>query len=125
MAKQTLSIEQMQHLKKLGININDDTPAFVLEDILELLPVCISVTTIYMETLKFELHIKRMVFDSRKVKYVVVYEEQYSPTWYGSQSEDNLIDAAYGMLLWCIKYGYLENQLITKYETRLCKSFFS
>lgn len=61
-----------------------------------------------METLKFELHIKRMVFDSRKVKYVVVYEEQYSPTWYVSQSEDNLIDAAYGMLLWCIQNGYIE-----------------
>lgn len=78
-----------------------------------------------METLTFELHIKRMVFDSKKIKYVVVYEEQYSPTWYVSQSEDNLIDAAYGILLWCIKYGYLESQLITKYETRLCKSFFS
>lgn len=108
MSKRSLSIEQMQHLKKLGVNINDNTPAFVLEDILELLPICIREHVMGMGLLNFELHIKRMVFDSGKVKYVVLYEEQYSLTWYVMQSEDNLIDAVYGMLLWCIQNGYIE-----------------
>ena len=76
--------------------------AFTLQDILDLLPLIIE-----HNSDKYELRIKRMVF-AGGVKYAVLYEEQEYINWYIMQSYDNLIDAAYEMLCWCIENGYVE-----------------
>lgn len=77
-------------------------PTFTLQDILDLLPLIIE-----HNYDRYELRIKRMVFASG-VKYAVLYEEQEYINWYIMQSYENLIDAAYEMLCWCIENGYVK-----------------
>lgn len=122
MSKQVLSIEQMQHLKELGVDISkaymcwvclnsepylsfyskkyphEDTkviPAFTLQDIWDLLP---------SETGKDE---KTSTIDILKhpTKYILCF-------WRGEllfKCENSiLIDAAYEMLCWVIDNGYLK-----------------
>ncbi len=131
MGKQTLCIEQMRHLKELGLNIDNASlcvrvadpteymfnyaaysdlmeygfetfPVFTVQDILDLLPIYIDA-----QMSRYELRIKRMGFDNDKVMYGVLYEAQDYIDWYVMQSYPELIDAAYEMLLWCIKEQYI------------------
>ena len=126
MSKQTLSIEQMQHLQELGLYTNNasmcwvkDTegnrhlsvhdeycyeasfmnpiPAYTLQDVLDLLPKQIGVEFIYD---------------------LCIYPESISYTQFiGGEINDNLfvvpingslIDAAYSLLCWAIENGYVE-----------------
>lgn len=83
------------------------TPAYTLQDVLDALPIQIEIP-LHPEWGKFELRIKRMVFNTGKVMHVVVYEESDYINWFVLQSHEELIDAAYEMLCWVIEQGYVE-----------------
>lgn len=120
MSKQVLSIEQMQHLKELGVDISkaymcwvclnsapylsfyskkyphEDTKvisAFTLQDILDLLPATVDDYILYI--------------DKGLVLWTVGYVDAVSEEIYGDFRERDLIDAAYEMLCWVIDNGYL------------------
>lgn len=138
MSKQVLSIEQMHHLQELGldtskssfcrfplaIGLSDDGfpilsekeyiiserkyessfnyPAFTLQDILDLLPKEMS----DKDDDKFLLKVEYAIL--RKVWYIGYYYYDVAFNDNGSCSGENLIDAAYEMLCWCIENGYVE-----------------
>lgn len=93
------------HIIGSNFETHETIPTFTLQDILDMLPICIEKAGV-----KYELRIKRMVFDSRKVMYAVLYEEQDYIDWYIMQSYENLLDSVYEMLLWCIQNGYVETK---------------
>lgn len=135
MNDQVLSIEQMRHLVDLGLDVSDasmywirvlrrrngeDTImsdwnvdilperkfvdrelwteafyTFTLQDILEILP--------YSVKEDFVLYINR-----GRDSWMVGYADVYSDAVYDNFTRDNLIDAAYEMLCWCIKNGYVK-----------------
>lgn len=152
MNKQVLSVEQMQHLQELGLDIsnaslyyykqegweesyfmalacdvkekgglvyyydsfsnkeyilNEVIPAYTFQDVLDALPLQVE-RPLHPERGKYELRIKRMVFDNGRLMYAVVYEKEDYIDWFVMQSYETLIDAAYEMLVWCIKQGYVE-----------------
>lgn len=124
--RQVLSIEQMKHLKELGLDTSDasmclewnesdsdnmvvtsmdaDTnydyyyETYTLQDILGKLPVCL--------------------YDFGK-QYTIDIEPTFDRFWCVSyeidlydifvlKSSENLLDAAYDMLCWCIENGYVK-----------------
>lgn len=124
MAKQTLSIEQMQHLNELGVDTRtaslcwvcllsepyisfydkeypqEDTkviPAFTLQDILDLLP----------HNVDNELF---LFIEKGKNKWRIGYTDKESEEIFEDFSDEELIDAAYEMLCWCVENGYLETK---------------
>ena len=139
MAKQVLSIGQMQHLQELGMELKDTMlywivfkvgneknfvttrenamevidescgmlPAYTLQDVLDALPVQVEIP-LHPEKGKYELRIKRMVFNEYKVMYAVVYEQQDYIDWIVLYSDKVLIDAAYELLVWCIENKFVE-----------------
>ena len=82
-------------------------PAYTLQDVLDALPIQIEIP-LHPECGKFELRIKRMVFNTGKVMHAVVYEKSDYIDWFVLQSHEELIDAAYEMLCWVIEQGYVE-----------------
>lgn len=136
MSKQVLSIEQMQHLKELGVDTSktmmcyrritrdfrgeekvgrwslvinrpiivsnfetyEEVPNFTLQDILDLLP-----EEILTDEYKGKLCIECV---SHGVKWIVSYKELSVVVSYFCNN--NLIDAAYEMLCWCIENGYIK-----------------
>ena len=131
MKKQVLSIEQMKHLHELGLdtsqasmeyiednngkilciskenkhNIKDIEEGFIicealtLQDILDLLPEKLDTNT--------ERYNLNMWYGIYKEKWCMGYT--YSECKYDDycSTGDNLIDAAYDMLCWCIENGYI------------------
>ena len=83
---------------------------FTLQDILDLLPICI-----IHEGENYELCIQRMYFNGGKIMHAVYYRLQYNVHWYVMQSYEELIDSAYEMLCWCIENGYKQ----TDYDKNL------
>lgn len=127
MSKQCLSIEQMQHLNELGVDIRtaslcwvclnsepylsfynkdypqEDTkviPAFTLQDILDLLPkdICKEGCT-WAASLYIDYENNRIAYGNTDRYGFEIYHERII--------EETLIDAAYEMLCWCIENGYL------------------
>ena len=82
-------------------------PAYTLQDVLDALPIQIEIP-LHPECGKYELRIKRMVFNTGKVMHAVVYEKSDYINWFVLQSHEELIDAAYEMLCWVIEQGYVE-----------------
>ena len=127
MAKQTLSIEQMQHLQELGMKMDYDTlyryvkfedtdwllkpfsdlniigisfkyiPAYTLQDVLDALP-----KSLEIGKSKYEISIYMI-----EGKWAVDY---YSETDADIQSLEceNLIDAVYSRLCWAIENKFVE-----------------
>lgn len=126
MKQQVLSISQMKHLQELGLDtskasmcwtkfdsetavlsVHDEycyemsalqsTPTFTLQDILELLPKAIS-----RNDLLFPL----------KIEYSTIKDNWFICYWnHGTiqnslYDSENLLDAAYDLLCWCIENGY-------------------
>lgn len=131
MSKQVLSIEQMNHLKKLGVDTSEastkeyiisetesycgysrsiviidgyiehyieENKTFTLQDILDLLP-----TEIEKENRNYQLEVFR-----NPQRYFVSY--YWLDNLLISLNEVEFIDAAYEMLCWVIKNGYLETK---------------
>lgn len=121
--KQVLSIEQMKHLKELGLDISDASMvfqrgsatrhewvlhvmgyadvslrekefAYTLQDILGKLPCFIG---------KEVLTIQKLA-DS----YTCLYMEPYTRSMINITESKEPIDAAYEMLCWCIENGYVK-----------------
>lgn len=115
MTNQVLSIEQMQELKKLGINISKAScewmhtqeygwifvqagrgmysdkeyiPTFTLQDILEMLPY-----NVEGAQLNVNLAICCISYENPRIKVC----------WYNN----NILEAAFNMLKWCIKENYI------------------
>lgn len=136
--KQVLDINQMRHLKELGFDTSNasaswykpdmsteyiqtfgqlayedlvgnegNIPAYTLQDVLDALPLQVEIP-FHPECGKYELRIKRMVFNTGKVMYAVVYEESDYLNWFVLQSNKELIDAAYEMLCWAIDNKFVE-----------------
>ena len=82
-------------------------PAYTLQDVLDALPIQIEIP-LHPECGKYELRIKRMVFNTGKVMHAVVYEKSDYINRFVLQSHEELIDAAYEMLCWVIEQGYVE-----------------
>ena len=138
-SKQVLDVQQMQHLQELGMKMDYDTlyryvkfedtdwllkpfsdlniigisckyiPAYTLQDVLDALPLQIEIP-LHPERGKYELRIKRFIFDKRRVMHAVLYEKDDYIDWFVMQSYETLIDAAYEMLVWCIENGYVETK---------------
>lgn len=132
MSKQVLSIEQMHHLQELGLDTSNammcyrrrtrdfrgeekvgrwslainqpiivsnfetynEVPAFTLQDILDLLP---------SEIGDAYLHV-----DKESVSYEIMTCYSYDGNLKSFSNSENLIDAAYEMLCWCIENGYVK-----------------
>lgn len=124
MKKIALSIKQMNHLRKLGLDTSDASlcwtqdpngeiwrlgihdefcyessymnpvPAYTLHDILDKLPESIGAFDLYM----------------RKIcsHYVIGY--CFGNETKESCMEKNIIDAAYELLVWCIEEGYVKTE---------------
>lgn len=136
MSKQCLDVKQMKHLQELGLDttnasmcwiktpkgrdmaFNDEwigkeesllepVPAYTLQDVLDALPLQVEMQ-LHPERGKYELRIKRMVFDEGRVMYSVVYEKEDYIDWIVIYSDGVLIDAAYGMLCCLIENKFVE-----------------
>lgn len=121
--KQVLSIEQMKHLKELGLDTSDASMvfqrgsatrhewvlhvmgyadvslrekefAYTLQDIINKLP-C------FIGNQVFTIH---KLVDS----YTCLYIELYTRSFINITEGEELIDAAYDMLCWCIENGYVK-----------------
>lgn len=135
MSKQCLDIEQMQHLKELGLDtsnasalycIDNETgekqlmwneqveetdkddeyfrivPAYTLQDILDLLP-----NRIYDKE-AFYLGCYDIMIDEHDICYAKWCGTEIESTYVEIEIKDNLIDAAYEMLCWCIENGHIK-----------------
>ena len=137
MTKQVLDVQQMQHLQELGLDTSNasmgwiNTPngrdltfndewmneesmldpvlAYTLQDVLDALPIQIEIP-LHPEMGKYELRIKRFVFDKRRVMHAVLYEKDDYIDWFVMQSYETLIDAAYEMLVWAIENKFVETK---------------
>lgn len=124
--KQVLSIEQAKHLRELGIVMNDTilcwcenlqdgtqelqinnsaaysrswikaTPTFTLDEVLSLLPDNID---------NAFLHV-----DKKTVSYEIMVSYSYDGDLISFVDSENIINAAYEMLCWCIVNGYIKTK---------------
>lgn len=120
--KQVLSVEQMKHLEEFGLDTSDGSMHFewsesdsgnmvvtspdadtnydycrttyTLQDIIDKLPCFIGNQVLTMQKLA----------DS----YMCLYMEYYTRSMIKITESKELIDAAYEMLCWCIKNGYVK-----------------
>lgn len=123
-----LSIEQIQHLKKLDIELKDTAfvwykrpymdgyelrinyhrnnfhydyiPTLTLQEILELLP-----KEIECDDKKFYLYIN---YQDGEVSYSISDVDMFFSLMY-EDFKPNILQAAYNMLCWCAGNGYLNN----------------
>ena len=127
-SKQVLSIEQMQHLQELGLELDYDTlysyvkfedtdwmlkpspdlsiigvsckyiPAYTLQDVLDALPKQIGVEYIY----------DLCIFPNEDISYTQFIGGEINDNLFEVPINGNLIDAAYEMFCWCIKNGFVK-----------------
>ena len=132
MTKQTLSIEQMQHLQELGLDtsnasmcwiktpngrdltfndewvnfeesILDPVLAYTLQDVLDVFPKYYHIANIGWTKLSIRVH------TTKEWEIGYVYTDELSKYAYGCRkTEKNLIDAAYELLVWCIDNKFVE-----------------
>ena len=128
-SKQVLSVEQMMHLKELGLDTSDGSMCFewnesdsdnmvvaspnadtnydyyhetyTLQDILDKLPTLIIISSDF-----YKICIEPFC------GYWDIYYYKSDATELISKKSENIIDAAYDMLCWCIENRYIKtNQL--------------
>lgn len=91
-----------------AITDNSQTiPSYTLQDVLDALPLQVEIP-LHPECGKYEIRIKRMVFNTGKVMHAVVYEKSDYIDWFVLYSHEELIDAAYEMLCWAIENKFVE-----------------
>lgn len=125
--EQVLSVEQMQRLEKLGAMpsetlltwckqgiylalipawmVNEKSfeftiPACTLQDILDMLP-----KRIHEDVITYCL---RMETDCKENKYSFSYTQVLEDSLYITGYNENPIDSAYELLLWCIEKGFVK-----------------
>ena len=120
--KQALSIEQMKHLKELGLDTSDGSMCFEWNesDSDNMVVVSLDADTNYdyyrkTYTLqdildKLPCFIGNQVLTIQKLadSYTCLYMEYYTRSMINITESQELIDAAYEMLCWCIENGYVK-----------------
>ena len=132
--KQVLSIEQMKHLQELGLDTSDasmcwcraisyksatweleiyeyvinqkldsnfweTTTTYTLQDILDKLPTLIIISSDFYK-----------ICIEPSCGYWDIYYYKSDATELISKKSENIIDAAYDMLCWCIEKGYIKTK---------------
>jgi hypothetical protein len=133
-SKQVLSVEQMIHLQELGLSTSDGSmcwcyalsyknakweleiyedvinqkrdsafweiiPTYTLQDILDKLPTLIIISSDFYK-----------ICIEPSCGYWDIYYYKSDATELISKKSENIIDAAYDMLCWCIENGYVEKE---------------
>lgn len=120
--KHVLSIEQILHLKELGLDTSDGSMCFEWNesDSDNMVVVSLDADTnydYYRETYtlqdifdKLPCFIGNQVLTIQKLadSYTCLYMEYYTRSMINITESKELIDAAYEMLCWCIEKGHLE-----------------
>ena len=135
MSKQCLDMQQMQHLQELGLKLDYNTmlswiidkrgkdkpllcisseavdyvdfshyclPAYTLQDVLDALP-----NRIYDKG-AFYLGCYDIMIDEHDICYAKWCGSEIESTYVEIEIKDNLIDAAYELLVWCIENKFVE-----------------
>ena len=119
---QVLSIEQMKHLKELGLDTSDASMCFEWNesDSDNMVVTSMDADTNYdyyygTYTLqdilnKLPCFIGNQVFTIHKLAdiYTYLYIELYTRSFINITEGEELIDAVYDMLCWCIENGYVK-----------------
>lgn len=119
---QVLSIEQMKHLKELGLDTSDASMCFEWNesDSDNMVVTSMDADTNYdyyygTYTLqdilnKLPCFIGNQVFTIHKLAdiYTCLYIELYTRSFINITEGEELIDAVYDMLCWCIENGYVK-----------------
>ena len=142
--KQTLTIEQMQHLQELGLELKESllywarcvdnnpraathygkwvlikgnnaqtvglmqwefVPAYTLADIIEMLP-----SYIHISGKNYWLEIGKENEVGTIDEYIVQYTSNSYESLHRARKTENLIDAAYETLCWCLENKYIETK---------------
>lgn len=120
--KQALSIEQMKHLKDLGLDTSDGSMCFewnesdpdimivTSQDADTNYDYCRKTYTLQDILDKLPCFIGNQVLTIQKLanSYTCLYVEPYSRSIIKITESKELIDAAYEMLCWCIENGYVK-----------------
>lgn len=120
--KHVLSIEQILHLKELGLDTSDGSMCFEWNesDSYNMVVVSLDADTNYdysrkTYTLqdildKLPCFIGKEVLTIQKLadSYTCLYMEYYTRSMINITESKELIDAAYEMLCWCIENGYVK-----------------
>lgn len=120
--RQVLSIDQMKHLKELGLDTSDASMCFEWNesDSDNMVVTSMDADTNYdyyhgTYTLqdilnKLPCFIGNQVFTIHKLvdSYTCLYIELYTRSFINITEGEELIDAAYDMLCWCIENGYVK-----------------
>lgn len=135
MDKQCLDVQQMQHLQELGLELDYNTmlswivdergkdnpllcisseavdyvdfshyclPTYTLQDVLDALP-----NRIYDKG-AFYLGCYDIMIDEHDICYAKWCGSEIESTYVEIEIKDNLIDAAYELLVWCIENKFVE-----------------
>ena len=136
MSKQCLDVQQMQHLQELGLDTSNASafwcnpnrhgdwsleftdscggkipqsneydefhPAYTLQDVLDALP-----NRIYDKG-EFYLGCYDIMIDEHDICYAKWCGSEIESTYVEIEIKDNLIDAAYELLVWCIENKFVE-----------------
>lgn len=120
--KQVLSVEQMLHLKELGLDTSDGSMCFEWnesdsDNMVVTSPDADTNYDYYHETYtlqdilnKLHCFIGNQVLIIKKFvdSYTCLYMEPYTRSIIKITESKELIDAAYDMLCWCIENGYVK-----------------
>ena len=129
MSKQSLDVQQMQHLQELGFELhpglfcwvhapllgkyelglyrpeygNKVVPAYTLQDVLGALPKYYHIANIGWTKLSIRVH------TTKEWEIGYVYTDELSKYAYGCRIlGKELIDAAYELFCWCVEWGFVE-----------------
>ncbi len=125
--KQVLSVGQIKHLQKIGIELRNTSMLLWYPQILDGIPNSVWDLSVWSESLfsednvypaytlqdildKLPCFIGNEVLTIQKLadSYTCLYMEPYSRSIIKITESKELIDAAYEMLCWCIENGYVK-----------------
>lgn len=125
--KQVLSVGQMKHLQKIGIELRNTSMLLWNQQILDGIPNSVWDLSVWSESLfsednvypaytlqdildKMPCFIDKEVLTIQKLadSYTCLYMEPYTRSIMKITESKELIDAAYDMLCWCIENGYVK-----------------
>lgn len=129
--KQVLSIEQMKHLKEIGLELRNSSMLLWYKQMLGKIPISDWKLSVWRKSLFSEDHVYpaytlQDILDKLPryinnfgTKYKLYIEPTFTGSWcisyqigicepFAFKLAENLLDAAYEMLCWCIENGYVK-----------------
>ena len=127
-SKQVLSVEQMKHLQEIGLELRNTSMLLWYKQMLGKIPISDWELSVWRESLFSEDHVYpaytlQDILDKlppviKKYYWLAIRVSAHKGMWYVEYNgrgctlsyfySENLIDAAYGMLCWCIENGYVK-----------------